>query len=137
MLLRIVGDYSAESGLGPIVLWLSGPTREAFARREYGAGLSTIGVVLTSRDPSLELQPRIRYSRENRTLNMDVMFRLAELSSMRTSERSLLVLSKLREEVPRILIRRKIADFDVQAFMTDWQAWIDERAEGAMRASNS
>ncbi len=140
MLLRITGDFSEESGLTPIVISLAGPTRKEFASHEYGDGLLSIVIVLTSRDPALGFKPRIRFLKAKRELQMDVMIDLNTLVSISEVARCEHVSDSLRREVPRVIRAKRIHSFDSMTFETEWTAWLNawlRQMRLSIRAGNS
>jgi hypothetical protein len=128
---RITSDANAESGVGDVVTEISGATRQHFASKTYGPGLSGLSVVLMCRDPELEFKPRIRFAKTERRLYMDVMLDLRQLVDLGHCGRRELVAVTLAHEVPHALQKYALPEFDSVAFVTDLQSWLASiRGEG-------
>ncbi len=126
MFVRITSDANEESGVGEVVDEISGPTRKHFALKEYGAGLHGIGVVLMCRDPELNFKRRLRFSKKDKKLYMDVMLDLEEMSQSSHERRKQIILERLAEEIPATLSKYSIRDFDGVRFVKDLRAWLKE-----------
>ncbi len=70
----ISGDSHFKSGISQVVEDLCGKTNSHFASRGYGSDMVRLGVILMCRDPNLKFQRRVRFSKREKTLYMDVMF---------------------------------------------------------------
>lgn len=70
-------------------------------------------------DPALNLKQRIQYSKKERKIYMDLMLDLPLFISISQKEREKIVVSKLIAEIPPIIKKYKIADFDLIKFETD------------------
>ncbi len=124
MLLRITGDINQESGVAEVIYEISGPTRKHFALKEYGAGLHGIGVILMCRDPELNFKRRLRFSKKDKTLYMDVMLDLEQMSQSSHERRKQIILERLAEEIPATLGKYSIRDFDEAHFVKDLKGWL-------------
>jgi hypothetical protein len=122
--LRITCDADQKSGVGEVVGDLSGPTRKHFASRDYGSGLPGLGVVLICRDPGLNLKRRIRLSKRDRTLYMDVMLQLPDMTALAHDERCRIIMQKLEQEISQTLTKYEFAEFDQARFESDLRAWF-------------
>ncbi|MBT1697133.1 hypothetical protein KK083_09620 [Fulvivirgaceae bacterium PWU4] len=98
--------------------------KELFAVKNYGGSLETISIILTCRDPLLNFKQRIRYSKKEKTLYMDIMFDLEEVVRLSHEDKKKLLAKKLSGEVPEILSRYKYEDFNVKEFLNDFMRWI-------------
>lgn len=125
MHLRLTGDTAAAAGIGPIITELSGPTRQHFLPKSYGASLLGICIVLMCQDPALNLKRRIRHSKKESMLYMDIMLDLPTMKAASPEERKRLVMQRLHGEVPEVLSRYKIPDFNKEAFVADLREWIE------------
>jgi hypothetical protein len=125
MHLRVTGDTDAEAGIGPVIIELSGPTRQHFVPKNYGPGLLGIGIVLMCQDPALNLKRRIRHSKNESKLYMDIMLDLPTMKVAAPEERKRLVAQRLLDEVPEVLSGYKLPDFNKDAFVSDFREWID------------
>jgi hypothetical protein len=125
---RITADTNQESGIGSVVEELSGPTRQHFASRDYGSGLPRLCVVIMCRDPKLEFKRRVRFSKQDQTLYMDVMLHLPDLVPLGHSERRRAVLARLKEEIREVLTKYKFQDFDQPKFEAELCSWFSAAA---------
>ena len=121
---RVTGDTDAAAGIAPIVIDLSGPTRQHFLPKVYGAGLNWIVVVLMCQDPELNLKRRIRHAKKESTLYMDIMLDLPTMKATSPEERKRIVAQRLFDEVPEVLSGYRIPDFDKDSFASDLRFWI-------------
>jgi hypothetical protein len=121
---RITSDTNAESGVGEVVTEISGATREHFASKAYGAGLSGLCVVLMCRDPELKFKQRIRFAKKERRLYMDVMLDLERMVDLSHDDRRRLVAAALEDEVPAALHKYAFPEFDYATFVADLQSWL-------------
>ncbi|QIF04955.1 hypothetical protein [Roseimicrobium sp. ORNL1] len=103
---------------------LSGPCRKHFAPKNYGEGLSEIVVVLMCQDSALNLKRRLRYSRKESKVYMDIMLDLPAMSAATPEARKQEVMQRLFDEVPEVLERYRIPDFDREVFVADLRSWI-------------
>jgi hypothetical protein len=126
MHLRITSDANVESGVGQVVDEISGPTRRHFVPKSYGGGLAGVGVVLMCRDPKLNFKRRIRLARKERTLYMDVMLDLTEMRAADHGKRNLIIRERLIGEIPAIVRKYSVEDFDAPRFEQDLKAWLTE-----------
>ena len=101
-----------------------------FELREYGLGLSNISVVLMCRDPDLKFRQRIRYSQADSHISMDVMLSLPELVAATHSERRRIIAAALANEVPRIIVERRVKNFDVSSFVSDLKQAVSDQLLG-------
>ena len=122
----ITSDSSLGAGLGKINIELMNafPLRELISKTDYGFDLIGFCIVMMCRD--YDFKQRIRFSKAEKTLYMDIMFPYAEMVAMTPEQRRRLVAHKLREEVPVIVrkYQKKIADFKMEAFLADFDAFI-------------
>jgi hypothetical protein len=123
---RLTGDTASESGIGSLITESSGPLRQHFLAKSYGIGLCGIVVCLMCQDPSLNLKRRLRYSKKESKIYMDIMLDLPAMKATSPEGRKLEVAQRLFDEVPEMLQRYKIPDFDRESFVADFRDWIDE-----------
>ena len=104
---------------------ISGPTRKHFVAREYGDGFHCVVVVLMCRNPELNFKRRIRFAKKEKTVFMDILLELPTMNALEPEDRKRIVAQRLFDEVPDVLSKYKIPDFDKDAFIADFRAWID------------
>ena len=122
----ITCDANQESGVGEVVGELSGRTRKHFLPRDYGSGLLSLGVVLMCRDPALNFKPRIRFSKKDQTLYMDVMLHLLKMIPLSHQERRSVIIQKLEQEIAEILNKYDLDNFDRVRFESDLHEWFTQ-----------
>jgi hypothetical protein len=121
---RITADTNQESGVGEVVDGLSGPTRQHFVPRDYGSGLPRLCVVLMCRDPHLDFKRRVRFSKKDQTLYMDVMLHLPDMIPLTHGERRRVVMQRLEQEVSEALTKYEFKNFDRPRFENDLRDWL-------------
>ena len=119
----ITGDIDAKSGVGDVIYSFAGPTRRHFSSLKYGDGLSGIAVILMCQDPALALKQRVRHSKKEQRLYIDVMLSLLKMESALPPERKKIVFHEIISQTGALLAKRKIADFDYDHFLSDLRAW--------------
>jgi hypothetical protein len=124
MRLMVVCDANEESGVGQVVYDICGPTLQHFHPKNYGDGLSGLGVVLMCRDPELNFKRRIRFSRKEKTIDMDVMLDLTQMRQADHDVRKRIICERLIEEIPAVVRKYSITDFDDVLFEQDLKAWL-------------
>ncbi len=126
--MTITGDITTESGVGPVIDAISGPAYDHFTPKEYGIGLIGVCVVLMCTDPRLDLKRRVRLSKKDRTLYMDIMLNHGDMAATTASRRKQVIVERIGAEVPEILSKYTIACFDRDAFLTDLGKWLSSLA---------
>ena len=133
MYVRITSDANSESGVGEVVDEISGPTRQNFVARDYGVGLLGIVIVFMCRDSELNFKRRLRFVRKEKTIYMDVMLELGQMTRLGHPQRMQVIVDRLMDEVPLIVNKYNIAEFNYYSFELDLKAWLMQFG----RASNS
>lgn len=124
MHVRVTGDTNAESGVGEVVGEVSGPLRQYFLGREYGEGLLGVVVVLMCRDSQLKFKQRIRLSKKEKKLYMDIMLQSEEMTKLSMDSRRRAVSERITTEVPQIVARYVLPRFDSKRFVSDLTEWM-------------
>jgi len=127
MFLRITGDTDVQSGVGSIIDDSSGPAEDHFAPRDYGAGAPDIAVILMCQDPSLNLKRRVRFSRKDNTLYLDVMLDLPAMKAAKQKTRMEFVFKKIYHDVAEVIDRYTLSNFNSELFLKDLKSWLDAR----------
>jgi len=126
----ITADYNWESKLDHAMRNLE--LADFFADRNYGEDLQGgIGVILMCRDPGLNFKQRIRFSKKDQALSMDVMLDLPFFVSASYARRREVVAKSLIAEIPRVVKKYKFTDFDVENFSIDLERIVSEQLLGA------
>lgn len=127
MRFRIVSDSNIEAGLSDVSDALSeSGFRAHFAEQYYDDSGISLGVVLMCRDPHLNFKQRIRFSKKENTLYMDLMLDLDVMSRANPVTRKRIVGEKIVNEVPQIVAKYKFKDFDLKRFSSDLRTWFEE-----------
>lgn len=128
---RITSDANESSGVGEVVGDISGPTRWHFEPKDYGPGVSGIGVVLMCRDPYLKFKRRIRFVKKDKktpyfdkTLYMDIMLDFPQMLELSHEQRKAVIIERLCNEIPTILRKYAFKEFDEPRFVDDLKNWL-------------
>jgi hypothetical protein len=113
--------------VGELVGEISGPTRRHFVSKDYGVGLRGVGVVLMCRDPQLNFRRRLRFARKERIVYTDIMLKLEQMRHADYERRKRIVIERLLEEIPPVLRKYAILDFDEDRFAEDLKSWLTEQ----------
>ncbi|TCV78148.1 hypothetical protein [Sulfurirhabdus autotrophica] len=125
MRLNILGDFDSESGVGQVLDALSDSGyRSYFQEKVYGTGLIGVTVIMMCQDPKLKLKRRVRLSKTDRKLYIDIMLDLLEMKGATPNKRKRIVVERLSKEVPEIVSKYKMDDFDGARFLDDFEIWI-------------
>ncbi len=130
MRLVITSDENEESGVGEVVDEISGPTRKHFMEEDYGRGLRDIGIVLMCRDPELNFKRRLRFSKKDQCLYMDIMLDLDQMTPLPHEARKRLILGRLADEIPAVLRKYDFKDFAEERFVKDLKNWLAKLRDG-------
>ena len=98
--------------------------RAFFEGRDYGKGLAAITIVFLCQKPERGLKRRIRLSKPERKLYMDIVLDLSQLKMASDQERKGIVLAHLLNEIPAVLGKYKTVEFDAPSFMSDLEQQI-------------
>ncbi|MEI6564681.1 MAG: hypothetical protein WCO42_10300 [bacterium] len=130
MFLRITGDTDIQSGVGSIIDDSSGPTEDYFSPLDYGTGAPDIAVILMCQDSGLNLKRRVRLSKKDKTLYLDVMLDLQTMKSVQPEARRQFVFKKIHDDVTEVIARYGLPNFDSGRFLKDLKSWLDSRLNG-------
>jgi hypothetical protein len=98
---------------------------KAFDSEDYGPGLSEIFVVFMCRTHDLEFKQRIRMDRKELVLYMDIFLDYHLMVKGPTERRWDHVARKLYDELPPILAKYKLKDFDTNRFIADFRKFME------------
>ena len=116
----ITYDASWEAKIDKVLNALDETRYKAvFQKRKYGDVIDGIAIVLMCRNTNLKFKQRIRYSRIQKTIYMDLMLNLDQFILIEQKERTRIVADKLIKEVPVIIAKYKLKDFDLSKFKVD------------------
>lgn len=122
MRLRVSADAWWESRVDAVLYWLASTSYWIRFEEEedYGSGLDGVIIFLICREPEFNFKRRIRYSRKDKKIYMDIMPSLPEFINLAPDERKRKVVDALLKEVPEVVGKYKIEDFDTQRFLSDF-----------------
>ena len=98
---------------------------EAFDAEDYGAGLSEIFVVFMCRTPDLEFKQPIRMDRKKLVLYMDIFLDYHLMVKGPIVRRWDHLARKLYDELPPIVAKYKLKNFDTQRFIADFRKFME------------
>jgi hypothetical protein len=120
MKFNLLSDANWDSRVGQAVgELLTRESRIFFEERDYGAGLVGIVVVFMCRDPNIKFKRRIRFVRKTKAIYMDIMLDFNQMKPATDEFRRRVVAERLLDEVPAVLGKYSIPDFDRQRFIAD------------------
>lgn len=97
-----------------------------FYQQDYGSSLASVAVVLMCQDPNLKLKQRVRLSKKEKTLYLDVMLDLKHFLTIDQQERERIVVEKLISEVPQVIAKYRLEDFNLVKFERDLRNWMSK-----------
>jgi len=93
--------------------------RKYFEEKDYGDEVDGITVVLMCQDPALNLKQRIRRSKKEKKIYIDIMLDMNQFIGLDQNQREKIVAEKLISEVPPIISKYKMQGFDLPKFEGD------------------
>jgi len=127
MKLNILSDTNSESRVAEALDALPLlELRRYVAERDYGQGLACLLIGIICRNPTLNLKPRVRFTKKDKTLSMDVMLHLPDMMALDDLGRTRVIAQYLSDEVPAVISKYAIQDFDSARFLADFEKWIRE-----------
>lgn len=127
MRFSVIGDIDIESGLGEVMYGMPTAFDNYFGDRFYDDSGINITVVLMCRDPRWNFKQRIRFSKKENKLYMDIMLDLNVMKRLDAEARRGLVAEKMSIEVPQIVAKYKFKDFDLKRFSVDLRGWFEKQ----------
>ena len=97
-----------------------------FSEQDYGCSLEGITVVLMCQNPNLNLKQRIRLSKKEKKIYIDIMLDLNYFLTLSQKERERIIVEKLISEIPPIIAKYKLKDFNLAKFETDLKIWMSK-----------
>lgn len=125
MKLNILSDANHESRVAealdalPILEF-----RNYVAEQDYGPGLLRLLVGVICRNPELNLKPRIQFTKKDKTLSIDIVLSLSDMTALDDEGRTRVIAQRLLKEVPAVVSKYKIQDFDAARFVSDYEKCI-------------
>lgn len=121
----MVSDSDIESGLHEVLHGSRVRLEDYFIDRVYGDSGVALGIVLMCRDPRWNFKQRIRFDRKDNCLYMDLMLDLPTMTQADFEGRKRIVAEKIVSEVPAIIAKYKMKDFDLTRFSSDLKSWFE------------
>ena len=108
--------------------------RERFESRDYGPGLDCVCVMFICLEPSLKVEQGIELTKQKNSLKdetvlyIDVILDLPKFKALDRGDpsRKRIMAQCLYDEVLATLSRYEIPEFDRDAFVAEFSAWINE-----------
>jgi hypothetical protein len=97
-----------------------------FSEQSYGSSLDGITVVLMCQDPNLKLKRRIKFSKKAKKIYLDIMLDLNQFLIINQKEREKTIVERIILEIPPIIAKYKLIDFNVAKFESDLQIWMSK-----------
>lgn len=97
-----------------------------FSEQDYGTSLEGLTVVLMCQNPNLNLKQRIRLSKKEKKIYLDIMLDLPHFLEITQKEREKIIVGKIISEIPSIITKYKLEDFNLVKFETDLQNWMSK-----------
>lgn len=93
--------------------------RRLFEEKKYGDSLYGITVVFMCRNTEYNFKQRIKYSKKEKKIYLDIMLDLNQFKQIEQREKERIVAQKLISEIPPIISKYKFTDFDLPSFEAD------------------
>ncbi|MCX2576358.1 hypothetical protein [Pedobacter sandarakinus] len=100
--------------------------KQYFSEQDYGSSLQGVTIVLMCQDPNLNLKKRIRFSKKEKKIYIDIMLDLNQFLKIDQKEREKIVVEKIIVEIPPIIAKYKFEDFNYIKFKADLQKWMSK-----------
>ena len=127
MRLFITCDSSWESKVDKVLNKLFDTGYNSFFENQnYGSSLNCIAIVLMCQNPRLNLKRRIRFVRKEKTVYFDIMLDLDQFISIDQKEREKVIVGKIISEIPPLVSKYKLEDFDLIKFEMDLKKWMNK-----------
>ena len=117
---NILADFYWETHIDKVLSALSDTGyRKYFLEQDYGSFLEGVTVILMCQNPNLNLKRRIKLSKKEKKIYLDIMLDLNEFMGITQKEREKIIVEKLITEIPPIIIKYKLEGFNVSRFELD------------------
>lgn len=124
---NILADFYWETQIDKVLESLSNTGyRRFFLEQDYGVSLDGITVVLMCQAPYLNLKQRIRLSKKEKKIYLDIMLDLPHFLEIAQKERERIIVDKLIAEIPPIIAKYKLEDFNLAEFEKDLENWMSK-----------
>ena len=125
MRFNLLSDADWDSRVDKVLSSLSDlGYRQFFEKKDYGSTLSGITVIFMCRNPEYKFKQRIKHSKKESRLYMDIMLDLNQFKEIDQKEREMIIGERLISEVPQIVAKYKFEDFDLPKFKSDLKRFL-------------
>lgn len=123
----LTADSNIETGVGRALDSINSNLFEKFIRnQDYGASLKRLSIIFMCRSSHLEFKQRIRHSKKEQVLYMDIMLDYHKFVVMTHEQRVTALCEKLLQEMPPIVRKYKFDDFDLDKLESNLTTWFVE-----------
>ena len=127
MRFMISADIDIKSGIEEVLSILHGTGYiKYFKTKNYGEDIECVFIVLMCRDESLNFKQRIRHSKKEKTIYLDIMLKLSEYIKASPEWRMKTTIKNIFEELSRIIRKYKIKNFASEMFISDVLKYFTE-----------
>ncbi|RZF55980.1 hypothetical protein EXE30_04055 [Acinetobacter halotolerans] len=91
----------------------------------YGSDLNGIAIVLMCREENSMFKQRLRFSKKEKVLYMDIMLDYDKFSILSHKQRISEICRVLLTEIPLIVKKYKFKDFDLDLFINKLNYWFE------------
>lgn len=92
--------------------------------QNYGESLAGLVIVFMCRSPELIFKRRLRFSKKDKILSMDIMLDYNLFVNISPDERVIELCKALLLALPEVLKKYKFKDFDSDKLMTNLESWF-------------
>ncbi|MBK8302003.1 MAG: hypothetical protein WBC19_02170 [Pyrinomonadaceae bacterium] len=118
-------DANSEANLDEVLDALDeGGFEQFFADKFYDDSGIEMAVVLMCRNPQLNFAQRIRFSKKENCLYMDLMLDLDIMRRVDSKTKKQIVGERFVLEIPQIIKKKGFRDFDLNRFTKDLRSWF-------------
>lgn len=125
--LLITCDTNQETGIRDAILSLTANNFYNFIEEvNYGNTLQHLAIFFMCLDPKIQFKPRIRFTRMDQTLCLDIILDYYQFVMMTHEQRVSELCKKLILEMPVIIQKYEIIDFDLDKLVRKFSQWFNE-----------
>jgi hypothetical protein len=95
-----------------------------FLEQNYGTSLEGITVILICQN--LNLKQRIRFSKKEKKIYLDIMLDLKQFLNITQEEREKIIIESLILQIPPIISKYNFIDFNIVDFDKDLKNWMSK-----------